>query len=43
MHTVVRMHRELVHLLQALADLKWMPTQAWLTSYSVVFKCVLSC
>ncbi|KAF5838331.1 hypothetical protein DUNSADRAFT_3002 [Dunaliella salina] len=30
--------RELVHLLQALADIKWMPSQAWLASYSAIFR-----
>lgn len=29
---------ELVHLLQAFADLRWVPSQAWLGDYTVVFK-----
>lgn len=34
--------RELVHLLQALADIKWMPSQAWLASYSAIFRLVVT-
>jgi len=32
--------RELVQLLQALAEMRWMPTQAWLAKYNAAFKCV---
>eukprot|EP00983_Pelagomonas_calceolata_P010806 349262-Pelagomonas_calceolata.AAC.2 len=33
--------RELVHLLQALADMRWMPSHAWLASYSAIFRWVV--